>query len=392
MVVDTILYDILGVRADASPTEIRNAFIKKAKETHPDKNPNDPKATEKFQELNNAYEILKDPHKRQKYDSLGMNAFNSNCSQQPKKTVRITKNIVHELNVTLEDLYSGKDVTLKINRKVICQECNGKGCQKGKQPKKCYKCRGTGQIVKFIRCSSKCPGLWKEVEECTFCDGTGEVVEQDDRCFACNGERVVQSYKMIKVHIEPGMKDGDKLKFVGDSDEKVGYLPGNVIIVLKMKYNTNFERKNDDLKYKKTISLSEAIIGMHFIIDHLDGRKLYVETPKNLIIEDNSMILIEGEGMPKCGNFFEKGNLFVQFHVYFPYYNSISDEFRKELIKCMPIHDKTKDIDLNNENVYKVNAQKANTYDFNGFQSYKSFQKDEDDEKEFQSESKCEPI
>ena len=107
---------------------------------------------------------------------------------------------------------------------------------------------------------------------------------------------------------------------------------------------------------------------MHFIIDHLDGRKLYVETPKNLIIEDNSMILIEGEGMPKCGNIFEKGNLFVQFHVYFPYYNSISDEFRKELIKCMPIHDKTKDIDLNNENVYKVNAQKANTYDFNGFQ------------------------
>lgn len=78
--------------------------------------------------------------------------------------------------------------------------------------------------------------------------------------------------------------------------------------------------------------------------------------------------------------------------MYFPYYHSISDEFRKELIKCMPIRDKTKDIDLNNENVYKVNAQKAKTFDFSDFQSFKFFQKDEDDEKEHQRESKCEPI
>lgn len=393
MVVDTTLYDILGVKPDASEAEIRKAYIQKAKEIHPDKNINDPKSTEKFQELNNAYQILKDPQSRKRYDSVGIG--NSSQSQSRPKRIRRTNNIKHELEVTLEDLYKGKETTLKIHRNVICSECQGNGCQKGKNPKKCRYCNGTGQQYIIYKCCSSCPGMWKDYSECTYCHGIGEIVEQNDRCLACNGEGVVPSEKIIKVYIEPGMENGDELRFNGLSDEKKGFLPGDLIITLIMKYDRKFckfQRKHDNLLICKSINLSEAFIGVSFIIEHIDGRKLFIETKKNEIIESNSLFVIEGEGMPKRGNWFEKGNLYIKFHVFFPYSHSISDEFRTELLKCVKICDKIKDDDLNDENVHKVDIKKAKLSDFSSSKSSYDKSRNESYDTRDEKESACQPM
>lgn len=393
MVVDTTLYDILGVKPDASDKEIRKAYIQKAKEIHPDKNINDPKSTEKFQELNNAYQILKDPQARKRYDSVGIG--NSSRSQTRPKRIRRTKNIKHELEVTLEDLYKGKETTLKIHRNVICSKCQGSGCDTGKHPKKCSYCSGTGQQERIYRCCSSCPGMWREYTECTYCDGIGEIVEQNDRCLVCKGEGVVPSEKIIKVFIEPGMENGDELRFSGLSDEKKSFLPGDLIITLKMKYyekSCRFEKKYDNLLICKTINLSEAFIGVSFIVEHLDGRKLFIETKKNEIIEPESMFVIEGEGMPKRGNWFEKGNLYIKFHVYFPFPQSISDEFRKELLKCVQIWNNIKDIDLNDENIHKVDIKKARLFDYSFSKPSYNKSRNESYDTRDENKSNCQPM
>jgi DnaJ-class molecular chaperone len=139
MVVDTKLYDLLGVSPSCSENELKRAFKKKAFELHPDRNKEDPQATEKFQAVNEAYEILKDPQKRQQYDQFGMDALKEGMGQgganifdfffgrhgQGKSRKPRTQDIGHELKVSLEDLYNGKESTLKINRNIICPDCKG---------------------------------------------------------------------------------------------------------------------------------------------------------------------------------------------------------------------------------------------------------------------------
>ena len=149
MVVDTKLYDLLGVKPDCNERELKKAFMLKARELHPDKNRDDPNATEKFQQVNEAYEILKDPQKRQIYDQAGVDGLREGAggmggmddilshlfgmgggfpghSYRQQRRAR-TQDIVHKVNVSLEDLYNGKEVTLRINREVLCPDCGGNG-------------------------------------------------------------------------------------------------------------------------------------------------------------------------------------------------------------------------------------------------------------------------
>jgi DnaJ-class molecular chaperone len=158
MVVDTKLYEILGVSPDIDDQSLKRAYKKRVFECHPDKHPDDPEATEKFQQLNEAWEILKDPEKRRIYDEQGVDGLRESGDDgdvlshlfgfsSPSQSRRRTRDIVQELSVTLEELFNGAEKTISSSRKITCQECHGTGCNDGGRPSVCDSCNGQGRVI-----------------------------------------------------------------------------------------------------------------------------------------------------------------------------------------------------------------------------------------------------
>ncbi|OHT06879.1 DnaJ protein ANJ1 [Tritrichomonas foetus] len=338
----TDLYEILGVSPNADPHQLKIAFQTKARETHPDKNRNDPKATENFQKLNEAYLILKDKEKRQLYDqinSIKLPKFDQNNFQNfdqfffaPKSKTK-TKTIEKTVFVTLEDFYKGGEILLNYKRLIICPDCFGK-C-----PTICQACGGTG----------RCSYFGRMVTNCHLCHGEGF---SKDRC---GGKKYITTNSTIEIRIDPGMEDGDRITFQNASDESLEYTTGDLIVTLKMKENKKFTRKNNDLFYTKKITLSQAILGSKLLIEHLDGRKLVLSNTQNKIINNGELIIIENEGMPSRSDRFKKGNLIVKFEIEFP--EKIDENFRKVILKDFPPINHCCGIDIDNENTYFVIAE-----------------------------------
>ncbi|KAH0787806.1 dnaJ subfamily A member 2 [Histomonas meleagridis] len=410
MVVDTKLYDLLGVSPDASEADLRRAYKKKAMQLHPDRNRDDPNATEKFQQVNEAYDILKDPQKRQIYDQYGAEGLREGAGGsgmddilshlfgfgnfgmgggRSKRKAR-TQDIEHTISVSLEDLYNGREVTLKINRDVLCKKCNGSGCAEGKSPKKCADCDGKGQKVQVTRMGFM---VSQQIAPCPTCHGTGESIDPKDRCTACKGKKITQEAKKVTVHIEPGMENGERIVFQGCSDEAPGADTGDLIIKLKQKQHQTFVRNHDDLLALKRITLSEALLGAKFVINHLDGRKVIVETTPGQIIIPDSVKVIDREGMPIRGNQFEKGRLFIKFEVEFPKPNQITPELRSALMKALPVPDETAGINMKDENVFVVKMKDSDIKQFENAKSSRSQRHEaygEDDG--YQHQGSCQPM
>lgn len=380
MVRDTKLYDLLGVDPSVSDRDLKKAFMKKARELHPDKNRDDPNATEKFQQVNEAYEILKDPQRRELYDQYGpeglqqggmgggmddilshlFGGFGGFGGRREPRRQR-TQDIGHKINVTLEDLYNGKEVTLKINRDVICTECKGTGCANGKKPTKCKDCDGRGQRVQVIRMG---PMITQQVTTCPTCRGTGEGIDEKDKCKACKGKKVVSEKKLITVHIEPGMQDGERIVFQGCSDEAPGAETGDLIVMLNLKPHDKFKRRGDDLLIQKNITLSEALLGCKFPVKHLDGRILVVESTPGQVIVPDSVKVIDREGMPVRSDVFNKGRMFVLFHVTFPKPSEITPALAEALKAAIPPPNECAGINMDDDNVYKVSMKESDLKQF----------------------------
>ena len=383
MVVDTKLYDLLGVSPDVSDRDLKKAYMIKARELHPDKNRDDPNATEKFQQVNEAYEILKDPERRQIYDKYGPEGlqqggmgggmddilshlfgfdggFFGGGGRRQQRRMR-TQDIGHQIKVSLEDLYNGKEVTLKINRNVVCPDCKGSGCANGKKPVKCKDCDGRGQKVQVVRMG---PMITQNVTTCPTCRGTGESIDPKDKCKKCNGEKVVNEKKLVTVHVEPGMQDGEKITFQGCSDEAPGAETGDLIVILQLKQHDRFQRRGDDLLMQKKITLTEALLGCRFPIKHLDGRVLIVESTPGQVIVPDSVKVIDREGMPVRSDVFNKGRLFIMFQVVFPKPSEITPELRETLMKVLPPPDECANIKEEDDNVYKVSMKDSDLKQF----------------------------
>lgn len=370
MVVDDTLYKLLGVDPSASEAELKKAFRKKALELHPDRNQEDPEATQKFQAVNDAYDILKDPEKREKYDRYGPDALKEGMGQggadifdfffgggrgrgRPGQSQRRkrTDDIVHELSVSLEDLYNGKEVSLKINRSVICATCSGSGGQAGKKAAKCPECGGQGRKVQTVQMGFM---ISQQVVTCPRCSGKGETISEKDKCKVCKGKKITSEPKKLVVHVERGMETKDHIKFQGSADESPDADTGDVVVVIKEKKHDRFMRRHDDLLIKKKITLSQALLGCSFPIKHLDERTLIVETPKGQVIMPNSVKQVDREGMPNRSNPYSRGSLFVHFEVIFPKEN-IPAELRTALAKELPVPNELAGIDVSESSkvVYK---------------------------------------
>lgn len=299
---------------------------------HPDKN-SSPEAVEKFKQISEAYEVLSDQSKRDKYDKFGMDAlkeggmggvspedifssFFGGFGGRTERGPRKTKDKVTVLNLSLQDLYAGITKKMKVTRKVVCQTCEGKGTASKSAAHQCSGCKGTGIKVVVQQMG---PGYYSQQQgTCPDCKGAGEVIPAKDRCKTCSGEKVVESQKIINVEIDPGSKEGKKVILRGEADELPGLQAGDLIFVVKEKPHDLFKRDGVHLIMEKEIPLINALTGTHFAITHLDGRKIHIRTEAGDIIKPGDVREIPNEGMPVPTRPYERGNLYVKFSVKFP--------------------------------------------------------------------------
>ncbi|KAK9727068.1 hypothetical protein RND81_05G256000 [Saponaria officinalis] len=330
---NTRYYEVLGVSMNSTPEELKKAYKKAAIKNHPD-NGGDP---EKFKELTHAYEVLSDPEKREIYDQYGEDAlkegsgihypfdifssffggnpFGGGGGSSRGRRQRRGEDVIHPLKVSLEDLYGGTTKKLSLSRNVICSKCSGKGSKSGASMK-CDGCQGSGMKVSIRHLG---PSMIQQMQHpCNECKGTGETISDKDRCPQCKGDKVVPEKKVLEVVVEKGMQNGQKITFPGEADEAPDTVTGDTVFVLQQKEHPKFKRKGSDLFFEHTLSLTEALCGVRFVLTHLDGRQLLIKSNPGEVIKPDSFKGIDDEGMPIYQRPFMKGKLYIHFTVEFP--------------------------------------------------------------------------
>eukprot|EP00250_Pteridium_aquilinum_P008460 c17964_g1_i1 orf=1-1134(-) len=352
---NTRYYEILGVPKNASADELKKAYRKAAIKNHPDKG-GDP---EKFKELAQAYEVLSDPEKRDIYDQYGEAAIKEGMggggeghnpfdifesffggaspfgggSSRGGRRQRRGEDVVHPMKVSLEELYNGTSKKLSLSRNVLCSKCKGTGSKSGSSTK-CAGCQGSGTKISIRQLG---PGMIQQMQHvCPDCKGSGETINEKDKCGQCKGEKVVAEKKVLEVHVDKGMKHGQKITFAGEADEAPDTVTGDIVFVLQQKDHAKFKRKGDDLFVEHTLSLSEALCGYQFILTHLDGRQLLLKSTPSEIVKPGQFKAINDEGMPIHQRPFMKGKLYIHFSVDFPESGSLTQEQCKALEAILP--------------------------------------------------------
>jgi len=336
--VDTTgLYKALGVEKSASAAQIKKAYRKLAIKHHPDKGGDE----QTFKKINEAFAILSDSEKREIYDEHGMEGVDQGGgrpaaddifsmffggggrggSGRQQRGPRKGDDVVHPLKMSLENLYNGKTVKLRINRQRVKYP---KGMDAESAVETCTDCRGRGAVIRVQQIG---PGMMRQMQQqCPSCNGTGKMCDKK--------VKVVKEATVLEVHIEKGMRHGQKVVFSGEADESPGMLPGDIVFVIQQKDHETFKRKGADLVIEKTVTLQEALCGVKFPIKHLDGRTLVITNPPGEVLEPQALKSCHGEGMPVHKRPFEKGRLFILFKIEFP--KKLSEAQMKVLASALP--------------------------------------------------------
>jgi DnaJ family protein A protein 2 len=367
-------YEVLGVARDSSEQDIRKAYKALAMKYHPDRNPD---GAEKFKAIAHAYSVLSDAQKRQTYDMYGeegvsgsghqyanpedifsqmfgggFNPFGG--GQQRRPGPKKPKPITHQVIVSMEDLYNGTRKKFQIKRDITCTTCHGNGAKVGSSSNKCTTCRGQGVTVEARQVGG---GAFMQFQQvCPSCKGEGEVIKEGDKCGTCNGKKITSENVMMEVDIEKGMHGDQALVYGGQGDQRPGAPRGDLIFQIHEKPHPYFTRKGDNLVYKHTLSLREALCGYSFDIAHLDNRILRVQSDPGEIIQPGSVKKVPKMGMPKHESSLY-GDLYIEFDIVFPKRNSIPSNDLTNLSALLPNFPESKPI------VETVPFTKATTLD-----------------------------
>ena len=302
-------YEILGVRRDASEREIAAAYRKLAVKYHPDSNPGDPEAVEKFKEAAEAYEVLSDKEKRRRYDMYGHAASEQFAPQfhsvedifeafgdifgeifgSPRRGRRVRRGADVRVDVTLdlEEAAKGTTKTVEVPRNTICPTCSGSGSKPGAQRAICRRCGGRGQIVQSA-------GILRVQTTCPTCQGTGSVIT--DPCTECRGRGYVQERTKLEVTIPPGVDSGMRVRVPGYGEPSPdGGPPGDCYCFVTVRKHDLFEREGNHLLLRMPISYTQAALGATIQVPTLEG-------PYELTIPPGTpsgeVFRIRGRGMP----------------------------------------------------------------------------------------------
>ena len=365
---NTTFYKILGVEKTATKDEIRKAYRTLIRTKHPDKGGD----KDEFQKIQLAYDTLSDENKRKVYDDYGEEGLKEGMTEEPtsifdifggggKKNVRRkTKSVLQAMEVSLEDIYVGKEKYLEIKRYRICKKCKGNGSKDPNANTKCTSCNGRGVKMVVQRMGNT---ILQSHQTCPECRGEGYVIKKEDRCTACFGQKVTQESKTLKILLDKGAPDGKRYTFEGESDEMPGYDPGDVIIEIRIKKHDKFERTGADLTMTTDISLLEALTGFQLLITHLDGRKVLISSKKGEIVKPGMMKTVKECGMPFYDHPTRFGNLYIKFNVKFP--KSLKEEQKSAIKQLFPIIlTQIKDLDKIKEkyNMTEYNEKFTNTF------------------------------
>eukprot|EP00827_Trimyema_finlayi_P001906 TRINITY_DN187_c0_g1_i5.p1 TRINITY_DN187_c0_g1~~TRINITY_DN187_c0_g1_i5.p1 ORF type:complete len:403 (-),score=156.40 TRINITY_DN187_c0_g1_i5:125-1333(-) len=341
------LYDLLGVAPDANQKDIKKAFYKIARTEHPDKGGD----AEKFKLITQAYDILQDKDKREAYDRYGMDGIKEGMSanggspfdvfeqffgmggkqKSQNNKQKKGKPQLKELQVTLEDVYSGKTFKKQHSRKKMCEACEGLG---GKNVQECKTCKGRGMVEKLVMLG---PGMYQQsAHPCSECKGQGKIINDKDKCKNCKGNKVLEEKKTLDVVLEPGTPHEFDIVLYGECDEAPNTLPGDLHFRVMIQDHPEFERKGADLFYKKKITLKDALCGCNFEVTHLDQKKLLLSTIPGDIISLNEKKVVTGKGMPFHKDAMSHGNLIIIFDVVFPVASEITESHKEQLQKILP--------------------------------------------------------
>jgi molecular chaperone DnaJ len=331
-------YEVLSVSRDANDQELKTAYRKLAMQYHPDRNPGDHAAEEKFKECSEAYQVLSDPEKRAAYDRYGHAAFNGGGGGNPftgggfggaqdlgdifgdlfgemfnmggsnrtASRVQRGRDLRYDLTLEFEEAVFGIEKEINIRRMETCNDCKGSGAAKGKAAATCTQCGGRGQ-QRFQQ------GFFSVARTCTVCGGTGTLIV--DPCTTCRGETRTQAEHKILVKVPAGVEQDTRIRYQSEGESgKFGGPPGDLYVVLNVKAHKFFERDGDDLHCVIPISFPQAALGTELEIQTLEGPAT-IKIPEGT--QSGREFKLRGKGVPHL-NAHGKGDLIVQIRVQTP--------------------------------------------------------------------------
>jgi len=325
-------YEVLGVARAATDQEIKSAYRKLALQFHPDRNPNNPDAEEKFKEASEAYAVLADGDKRAAYDRYGhaglggagvSQGFDANDLSDifgdffglgdifgggTRKRSRTQRgaDLREDINLEFEESVFGTETKVTVRRHESCEECRGSGAAPGKAPVTCRSCTGRGQ-VRYQQ------GFFSIARTCPTCQGTGSVIT--DPCAKCKGEGRVLRQRTVDAKVPAGVEDGTRIRFSGYGEGGLhGGPPGDLYVVLHVKEHPFFEREGNDLHCVIPISYAQAALGAEISVPTLEGEQV-LKVPDGT--QSGTTLRIRGKGVPVLSGH-GKGDLFVEVRVQTP--------------------------------------------------------------------------
>jgi molecular chaperone DnaJ len=319
-------YDVLEVERTVGDGELKAAFRKLAMKWHPDRNPGDKNSETRFKEINEAYEILKDPEKRAAYDRFGHAAFEQGgrgaagfgtdfgsafsdlfegifgmSTGRTRSTRERGADLRYNMEIRLEEAFAGKTAQIRIPTSVTCEPCSGSGAKAGTRPKACPTCGGQGRI-------RHAQGFFTLERTCPNCQGRGQVI--DNPCASCAGSGRVTRERTLSVNIPPGVEDGTRIRLAGEGEAGTrGGPPGDLYIFLSIAAHPFFQREGADLHCRAPISMVVAALGGELEVPTIDGGNTRVKVPEGT--QSGRRFRIHGKGMPVLRSK-QSGDMYVQ--------------------------------------------------------------------------------
>ncbi|MEO1493158.1 MAG: molecular chaperone DnaJ [Pseudomonadota bacterium] len=333
-------YDVLGVGKRASQDELKKAYRKKARELHPDSNPDKEKAEEQFKEVNEAYDCLKDEQKRAAYDQFGHAAVDGSMGggggprggqadfgsafsdvfedlfgdfmgaqgRGRQQRARRGADLRYNLSVTLEEAFTGKQASIQVPGTEACSHCNGTGAEGGAQPQTCPTCNGHGKV----RAQQ---GFFTIERTCPTCKGVGQIIK--DPCRQCAGSGQVRKERSLNVQVPPGVETGTRIRLAGEGEggPREG-APGDLYIFIDVEKHPLFERDGTNLFCRIPVPMTTAALGGEIEAPTLDGGRTRVKVPEG--VQAGKQLRLRGKGMPALQRSGQMGDMYIELGVETP--------------------------------------------------------------------------